>query len=199
MILVGIVTAIAMFTLLAAAQAIDFGTFELRISWLNADHRLSVFAIASLLAQAAAGAAAIRRGVRQETNRWAWLTLGVLLGSLVLIRGLTTYNQYVLAMPLACVFGLLIWLTWRDPTPTRTVLWAALVALGISLLLHEVGPDADASTASDYTWTYQIVGIIKHGTELAGWTLATTAIAAGAISRVAKLSVAPAQSPATET
>lgn len=183
---VGIVTAAAMVALLAAVQSIDFGMLDLRINWLNADHRLSVFAIASLLAQAAAGAAGIWRGVRQETNRRAWLTLGVLLGSLVLIRGLTAYNRYVLAVPLACVFGMLFWLTWRDPSPARAVLWIALAALGISLLLHEVGPDADASTASDYTWTYQIVGIVKHGAELAGWTLAATAIAAGAVARAAR-------------
>ena len=47
------------------------------------------------------------------------------------------------------------------------------------MLLHKVGLAADASTASDYTWPYQITSMVKHGAELAGWMLLATAIAAG--------------------
>ena len=51
--------------------------------------------------------------------------------------------------------------------------------MATSLLLHKVGLAADASTASDYTWAYQITSMVKHGAELAGWMLLATGIAAG--------------------
>jgi hypothetical protein len=108
-----------------------------------------------------------------------WLGLGVLVGVLILIRGLTTFNAKVLALPLACVFLALCWLTWRDPGPVRATVWSGLLLLAASLLLHKIGPGADDSTATDFTWTYQIDSMIKHGAELAGWMLLATGIVAG--------------------
>lgn len=174
----GLLIAFTSVALLAVAQAVDFGAFNLDISWLDADHRLSVFAIASLLAQAATAAASIGRGYVAAQRRTAWFALGALVGALVVIRGLTMFNASVLAVPLLCVFVLLSLLTWSNKT-SRTTVWAALLLLAVSLLLHKVGLDADSSPASDYTWAYQLVGIVKHGTELAGWTLTATGIAAG--------------------
>jgi hypothetical protein len=48
-----------------------------------------------------------------------------------------------------------------------------------SLLLHKVGLASDSSTASDYSWPYQLLSMIKHGAELAGWMLLATGIIAG--------------------
>ena len=62
-------------------------------------------------------------------------------------------------------------LTWRDSGAARAVVWAGLILMVTSLLLHKVGLAADSSTASDYTWAYQITGMVKHGAELAGWML----------------------------
>lgn len=174
-----------MVALLAIGQAIDFGVFNLRLHWLDADYHSSVSGIASLLALAAAAAASTWRGRTAEGLRRGWLTLGVLLAGLILLRTLTAYSSSVVAAPLACVFGLLCWLTWRDPGASRAVVWAALILLAASLLLHEVGADADAVYASNYSWGYQILGIIKHGSELAGWMLMATGIAAGIKGRLA--------------
>jgi hypothetical protein len=91
---------------------------------------------------------------------------------------LATFNATALALPLVCVFGLLCWLTWRDPGTVRVIVWAGLILMATSLLLHKVGLAADASTASDFTWAYQITGIVKHGAELAGWMLLATGIVA---------------------
>ncbi len=82
-------------------------------------------------------------------------------------------------MPLALVFLTLCWLTWRDPGPVRAAVWSGLVLLAVSLLLHKVGLGADDSTASDFTWAYQIDSMVKHGAELAGWMLLATGIVAG--------------------
>ena len=68
----------------------------------------------------------------------------------------------------------------------------------VSLLLHKVGLAADSSTASDYTWAYQITGIVKHGAELAGWMLLATGIVAGIEGRAAR-EVTPAGSLRLET
>ncbi len=171
--------------LLAAGQAIDFGVFNLRLRWLNTDTHRSVFGVASLLAQVAAGAASVWRGANSERQRWAWLTLGVLLAGLVLIRGLTAYSASIVGAPLACVFVLLFYLTWRDPVASRTIVWAALILLMTSLALHEVGPASDASKVSDYSWSYQVLTMIKHGSELGGWMLVATGIVAGLKGRLA--------------
>ena len=178
-IVTGVFVTVAVAALQAASQVIDFSAFNLRIWALNADKHYSLFGIASLLAQAALAAAAGWRGVHVEQDRRAWLGLGAIAAALVIIRGVATFNAAALAVPLAAVFCLACWLTWRDPVAARTVVWGGLCLLAISLLLHKVGLAADSSTASDYTWAYQITGIVKHGCELAGWMLVTTGIVAG--------------------
>jgi hypothetical protein len=178
-IVIGLLVTVALVALQAVTQAIDFSVFNLQIRAFNSDKRDSVFGLASLLAQAAVAAACIWRGRQVERNRRAWFALGALVGALVIIRGLTTFNATALAVPLVCVFWLLCWLTWRDRGAARAVVWAGLILMGTSLLLHKVGPAADASTASDYTWAYQLTSMVKHGAELAGWMLLATGIAAG--------------------
>lgn len=177
-VVIGVVAAIVMVALHAASQAIDFKLFNLSRVF-NADKRDSVFGLASLLAQLAVAAASLWRARLVHRRRLAWFALGVLVGVLLPVRGLTSFNAKVLAVPLVCIFGMLCWLTWRDPRTARKVVWAGLVLMATSLLLHKVGLASDASTASDYTWAYQITGIIKHGAELAGWMLLATGVVAG--------------------
>ena len=175
---IGLVVTAALLIVQAVTQAIDFGAFNLRIRVLDSDNHGSVFGLASLLAQAAVGGASILRARRGAERRWAWLALGVLVVGLVLVRGLTAFNATALAAPLLVVFILLCWLTWCD-VGVRGVVWTGLVLMMTSLVLHKVGLDADASTASDYTWAYQLEGIVKHGAELGGWMLILTGIIAG--------------------
>jgi len=187
---VGILVTIVLVVLQAATQAIDFGFFNLRIWAFNCDKRYSIFGVASLFAQLAVATGSVWRGLSVEQHRRAWLGLGALVFVLIIIRGLTTFNAKVLALPLACVFLVLVWLTWRDPNPARAVVWSGLILLAGSLLLHKVGLGADDSTATDFTWAYQIDSMIKHGAELAGWALVATGIVAGFADRPAE--VAPA-------
>lgn len=175
----GLVLTIAIVVLQAATQAIDFSLFDLRVHALNSDKHDSVFGLASLAAQLTVAVACGWRFSRVVRHRWAWLALATLVVGLTLIRGLTAYNAETLALPLASLFVLLAWLTWRDPGPARATVWAGLILMMASLLLHQVGLDADTSAANDYTWAYQIIGIVKHGAELAGWMLLATGITAG--------------------
>ncbi len=187
----GLILTIGLVVLQAATQAIDFGFFNLRIWALNCDKRYSIFGVGSLFAQLAVALASVWRGRSIEQHRRAWFGLGALVGVLILIRGLTSFNAKVLALPLAFVFLLLLLLTWRDPGSARAVVWSGLVLLAASLLLHKVGLGADDSTASDFTWAYQITSMIKHGAELAGWSLVATGIVAGFAERASE--VAPAR------
>lgn len=181
----GVLLTVVMVALLAAGQAIDFGVYNLSIRALNADKHASVFGLASLLAQTVVAVVSVWRGSRVERARWAWFTLGALLAGLVVFRGLTTFNATALALPLLGVLGLVCWLTWSDRAAGRALIWAGLVFMATSLVLHKVGLAADSSLASDYTWAYQIEGIVKHGSELAGWMLLAIGIVAGIADRPA--------------
>jgi hypothetical protein len=178
-IVIGLVGAAALVMLQATMQAIDFGVFDLRIRGINSDTHHSLFGIASLLAQMVVAAASVWRGCRVERHRRAWFVLGALVVGLVIVRGLSTFNATMLAVPLTCLFGLVCLLTWRDPGGARTVVWAGLLLMAASFLLHKVGLAAEGSAASQHTWSYQFTGMVKHGAELAGWMLLATGIAAG--------------------
>ena len=124
-------------------------------------------------------------------HRWAWLALGALVAGLVLLRTLITYNPKAVAVPLACMFWLVCWLTWRDPRAAHTVVWLALILMVVSLLLHEVGLDADVLNYSDQSWSYQLSAVAKHGSELAGWILLASGIIAGMAGRPVPRATAP--------
>jgi hypothetical protein len=178
-IVAGLVVAAITVALLAITQLVNFGVFNLRIRAFDSDFHTSVFGLASLVAQLAVAAASAWRGSHVERHRWAWFALAALVAVLAIVREWTTFNATALAVPLVCVFFLLCWLTWRDAPATRVVVGAGLVLMVASLALHKVGIASDSSLASDFTWPYQILTVIKHGCELAGWTLVATGIFAG--------------------
>ena len=197
-VVVGLLVTIALVVLQAATQAIDFGFFNLRIWALNCDKRYSIFGVVSLFAQLAVATGSVWRGCSGDSHRRAWLGLGALVFVLIIIRGLTTFNAKVLALPLACVFLLLIWLTRRDPGLARAAVWSGLILLAGSLLLHKVGLGADDSTASDFTWAYQIDSMLKHGAELAGWALVASGIVAGFAHRPSEVASTQVVAPSLE-
>ena len=71
-IVTGLLVTTPMVALLAASQLINFGVFNLRLSAFDSDYHTSVFGVASLLAQAAVGAASAWRGSSMERHRWTW-------------------------------------------------------------------------------------------------------------------------------
>lgn len=181
----GLLATGVMVACLAATQLVNFAVYNLRFESLDSDYHSSVFGVASLLAQAAAALAIVWRGTGVARQRRAWLVLGGLVAGLVFVRGLTTFNATLLAAPLGFVLVLLCWVTWREPRATRSAVWAGLILMVTSLALHKVGLAADSSTASDYTWPYQLLTVVKHGCELAGWMLLATGITAGILDRPA--------------
>jgi hypothetical protein len=183
-IVVGVLATTVMIALLAASQLINYGVYHLRLHAFDTDRHSSVFGAASLLAQLTAAGAIAWRGVRFERQRSAWLTLGVLVAGLVLLRTLITFNAKALAVPLACAFLLVCWLTRRDRIVARSVVGVALLLMLVSLVLHQVGLDADVLNYSNQSWAYQLTAVAKHGCELAGWMLMATGIVAGVAHRL---------------
>lgn len=177
-----------------ASQWIDFHFFDLRVRLLDSGHHFSVFGGASILAEAVAAAVIAMRGV--STRRRPWLLVAVPVGVLIIPRALmryaavfARYDVPILVVPLTVVFIALCALTFHDARRARLMLWGSLVLLACSFALHAVGPQADADgRATTYvitrTWAYQATGMLKHGSELAGWMLLATAVAAGSLASV---------------
>jgi hypothetical protein len=169
-----------------ACQLIDFRLFHLNLRILDSGHHRSVFGAASLAAQAAAAGALVVRAVRPSPVRVAWILLAGLVAVLVVIRALLRYDARLLLPPLAVIFVLLCWLVSHDPRAVRTIVLGSLILLVCSFALHLVGPTADTAHWDERTWMYQLIAIVKHGAELAGWILLATGILAGAAASSAR-------------
>lgn len=183
----GLLLTAAMVIAQTASQGIDFHFFDLRLRLLDSGHHGSVFGVLSILAQAAAAAAF---GLRAASRRKLAGILGALLvGLLTVPRALKAhesvfkhYDVPILVGPLAIVFVAVFALTFRDAKRVRSVVWAALALLVCSFALHAIGPQADGVIRPrivEYTWSYQLTGMLKHGAELAGWMLLATGLLAG--------------------
>jgi hypothetical protein len=184
----GVLLTAAMVFAQTASQGIDFHFFDLRLRLLDSGHHGSIFGVVSILAQAvAAGAFGLRAASRR---RIAGLFGALLVGLLTVPRALKAhesvfkhYDVPILVVPLTIVFVGVLALTFRDAKRARSVVWAALVLLVCSFALHAVGPQADGVIRPrivEYTWSYQLTGMLKHGAELAGWMLLATGLLAGA-------------------
>jgi hypothetical protein len=188
---VGLVLTIAVVLAQAAGQLIDYHFFHLRLRVLDSDHHASVFGALSIFAEASA---AVAIGLRAVPGRHpAWLPVAAAVGVLSVPRALMRYEAVferhdvaLLVVPLTAVFVAMWALTFRDATRVRCLVWGALFLLACSFALHAFGPQADGSGPTTYlaaySWAYQATGMLKHGAELAGWMLLTTAMIA-AISR----------------
>lgn len=174
----------------AASQLIDFHFFHLRLRLLDSDHHASVFGAISILAEAVAASVIGVRAV--SARRPTGLLVAALVGVLTLPRALMRYEaafeRYdvpILVVPLTVVFVVLCVSTLRDERPVRLMVWGSLVLLACSFALHAVGPQAGADgsqvSMATGTWAYQLIGMLKHGAELAGWMLLATGMAAASL------------------
>ena len=177
-IIIGLLVTVAMVALLAASQVIDLR--RLRSPAPGVRLRLPRQRVRP---RESAGAAGRRGGDRVARQSRGPASPGVVRAGGARCRpghrpGLTTFNAKALAVPLACVFLLVCWLTWRDPRAARAVVWAGLILMAISLLLHKVGLAADGSPpATTPGPTRSPRGQARS--ELAGWMLLATGIVAG--------------------
>ena len=170
-----------------ASQLIDFHFFDLRLRVLDSGHHRSVFGVISILAEAAA---AVAIGMRAVSRRnLGGILAAVLVGVLIVPRALESdvrafqhYDVPILVVPLTIVFVAVWALTVGDERRLRFIVWLSLGLLGCSFALHAIGPQAAAIGSphvADYTWAYQLTGMLKHGAELAGWMLLATGMIAG--------------------
>jgi hypothetical protein len=167
---------------LVAAQSVDFGALAMRVRLLDSDTHASVFGVASLLAQAAAALLAAAYS-RASPRRNLWLTVAMLVGALLALRVSAGFEGELLALPVGLVFVLLWRLSAPEHPRARAVMRAGLVLLTFSFVVHLVGPKVVSwSGYSENSWPYQVKGMLKHTTELAGWMLVATGVLAAGVS-----------------
>jgi len=179
LIVLGVGLAVVVAFAQVAAQVIDAVAFDLRIHALNSDSHRSVFGVLSLGAQAAT---AIGVGVRCRAarRRAAWLVLAGLTALLLVARALIPGEPAAFALPVAVAFVLFWWLTVTDYRRARTVVRMGLAVLAFSFVAHVVGPRIVTHLGYGVgSWPYELKGILKHSTELAGWILVGTGVLAG--------------------
>jgi hypothetical protein len=186
------VGAAAAFTVVAAgvvSQLVDYGVYDLRIRLLNSANGEAVMNIlvgAGLLAACAAAlvVALARRPVRRPD-----VALAVALGFLVLDRLLGVHHHVprwrVVYLPiLAGTLLALALVQLRLAREARALLVAAMLLLGFSLVLHELGDWLMARIGeAPHSWAYQLKVGLKHGMEAAGWILVAVVLGAAARAR----------------
>lgn len=178
-ILIGVSVAIVGAVALIASQCIDFAVLDLRVRALDSDTHRSVFGVISLLAQAGT---VLVIGVRclSPSRRGWWLVVGALTAMLLAVRALLPDQPVAYALPVTVAFVLFWWLTTSDDPAARTVLRVGLFVLAFSFAVHIVGPKIIDHYGYTYgSWPYEIKGMTKHSTELAGWVLVDTGVLAG--------------------
>jgi hypothetical protein len=176
----GVAFALVVLVAQIVAQIIDFAVDDLRIGALNSNLDSSVFGLLSLAAEIAMAGAAAFRAFESE-HRGRWLVLAALAAALVAVRAAFPGSAVTVAAPVAVVF-ILVWsLTSNDPERARTIVRVALFLLAFSFVVHLVGLKIVNSLGYDgNSWPYQVKSLLKHGTELAGWTVLATGILGGA-------------------
>jgi nitrate/nitrite transporter NarK len=103
-----------------------------------------------------------------------------LMSALLVVRLTASYDTALLVPPVAVLFASLWKLTSDDEPAPRAVIRGALALLALSFLVHAVGPKTlTALGYSGNAWPYQLKGILKHTTEMAGWMLLASGLFAG--------------------
>jgi hypothetical protein len=180
-IVAGVGLAVAAGVAQVATQVVDFAVFDLRIAALNSDVHTSIFGILSLTAQGATGAAVAARCLCAP-RRAGWLVLGALIVVLLAVRASLPDDPLALLVPVA-VAAVLFWRLTRDDYPrARAVVRVGLCLLAFSFVVHIVGPRVVDALGYGYgSWAYELKGMFKHSTELAGWMLVSAGILAGGL------------------
>jgi hypothetical protein len=166
----------------AAGHLVDYVAFDFQVRALNTNTHASIFGIISLLALAAAFAAAAITAARTPAQRVHGSLLAAVLGILLALRIVHPPDVVLIALPsIAAAFVLLWWWSAAGPD-ARRVLRAGCLLLATSLVVRKVG--FDAVNALGYgvdSWAYQTRDALRHALELAGWLLVATALLASAV------------------
>jgi hypothetical protein len=187
----GILLTIAIVLAVSAAQLINYGFFDQRISVLDSESDGGVFGVLGDIALATAAASASVLAVRVRSARLVAAALAGLLTFLAAdkVTRLHDHIPHWLAFYLPVLFASFICLAAVGRGPSghpkfrvdrragRAVMdrliRVGLLLLAFSFLLHVFGERLLLGLGvSDTTGlTYQIKVVVKHGTEVAGWLM----------------------------
>ena len=171
----GTALAVALTAAAAGADLVNDRAFDSHIRQLNTNTHASVFGVISLLALAAAFAAAAVTATRSPEQRARGSVLAAILAVLLALRVAHPPDVVLLALPsIAAAFVLLWW--WRAADgQVRRILRTGCVLLAASLIVRTV------TFGGGDSWSYQVTVALKHAFELGGWLLVATALLASAL------------------
>jgi hypothetical protein len=186
----GLLLALTVVCVQTTAHLVDFGEYGLRLHALDSGLDTSVFA---WVANVALGAAAVAATViAVATHRAASAFLAGLLFVLLFAGLLDARERLPSALLLLTpVVAAILALLWREsheaPPRAARFLRAAAVLLVVSFCLHVLGPPLLARLGvGAATWPFEIKVALKEGSEIAGWVIAATGLAATARTRLAE-------------
>jgi hypothetical protein len=179
---VGVALAAALAAAGISAQLVDFWALHLRFGWLDSSSEHSIFVRIGTFAilGCAVGAFALARRNRSALAA----SLGLVTGWLF-VDGLLGLHERIphwtlLYVPLlgATVVGF-----WRlalpFPPAARRLVRAALLLLVASAAIHRLGPSVLSALGwGPDAWEYQVKIAIKEATEICGWLLLASGLAA---------------------
>lgn len=175
----GILVTIVVVLAASAAQLINYGFLGERIAALDPGSDDGVFGAAADIALLAAAVSAWVLAARSRAARPVAAVLAGLLTFLAAdhVTGLHNHIPHWLAFYLPVLAASFICLVAVARSlgggSLFRLIGTGLLLLAFSLFLHVFGPRLLLDLGlSDYTgWAYQIKALIKHGTEVAGWSL----------------------------
>jgi hypothetical protein len=164
----------------SAAQLVDFALLDHRARWLDMDTHASVFGAVSLFALASAGIAAALLAISERPRTRASVLLPALLAILLALRLIHPVNVIFLALPFAAATFSALWQYDGGPSSTarRVIRTGCVVLLGSYVVRAVGGVLVSALDYSRHTGPYEAKLLVSHSSELAGWVIVATGLAA---------------------
>jgi hypothetical protein len=167
----------------STAQLIDYGLLDLKLEIIDSNGDGGLFGIVGILALVLATAATWAALPRLPGARRSLIMLGPLLTFLAIDKALRLHDHVphwlALYLPLlAAALLLLLSIARQTSLDARRLILSALVFLVLAFVVHEFGDSALGHPHESTTgWLYELKGVTKHGTELAGWLLVGLGVA----------------------
>lgn len=178
----GIVLVVLVLVAELTTHLVDYGVYQLRVRVMDANLGSSPVAWISPAAVAVALVAAILLARRGRVHVLLPAALGVVLVLTTRHVGESLPHWQLLLLP---PLGVALFLLWRG-ADGLDALAARMCRVGCMLLvsafvLHVFGgPGLHRLGVHDYSWPYQVKVALKEGSEIAGWLLVASGLAATA-------------------
>lgn len=173
----GVCVAVVLGVGAAIAQVVDYELGLRSFALDSSSDRSLVGGLTMLLLTATAAGAWLVAATRPDQRRTSILG-AMFLTAIVTLKLAMLPHAALLAAPFAAGAFVCLWRLAAGGSIGGRVVRAACVVLGVSFVAHVFGAwlVTELGRGGD-SWIYQIKVIVKHGSELAGWTLLASGLA----------------------